>query len=373
MKTSNITLTVEKMCDYANKGQLRFDNPVQRPFVWDIDRQSYLLDSVMRGFPMGVIHVDKVSGETKKDWFYDVMDGQQRCTTLYKFLNNEFELQGLEPFMFDDKEYDVNGYYFEDLPEELQKEIRSYAMNIVYCEDATQDEKAELFRKLNNGKALSAAQGILGSIKNFESVNKLGLHPAFEMLLTPAGKKSKKHFMYIAKIHTMLKAGEELGDVTFETKDFYEKMSHTVMTDNDLSEVSKILDYMVQVLEVAKEEIEKAEKKMPRKKVFSALKKEVHVASLVPFIKQAMDKGIRAKQFYDFCAEFLILNPDKKYVDAAKNDTSKTRRICDRNDAIEDAWNVYFDKHGIEPKVKVTVVEEPAKDTEPEVKAEEVA
>lgn len=368
MRTAVLNLTVEKMVDFVNKNQMKFDNAVQRPFVWDLDRQSYLLDSIMRGFPIGVIHVDKVSGETKKDWCYDVMDGQQRCTTLFRFMNNEFELQNVNPFEFDGKEYDVNGLTFEDLPEELQREIRGYALNVVYCENATQDEKSELFRKLNNGKALTSAQSILASIKNFDNVNKLGEHEIFKTLLTAKGQADKKHIMYIAKIWTMLNT-EDIGKVSFVSKEFYPKMEHARMSDEELAEVAEILDYMALVLGVANEEIEKSGKGSPYKKIFNKIKKEVHFVSLVPFTKEAIDKGVPASQFFKFCADFLYFNPNALYVKKSQSDTSKTQQITDRHNTLKAAWEDYFAKYGIEPEVKVTVITpEQSKDSEPEEK-----
>lgn len=65
MRTATMNWTVEKLVDYIDKGQVKFDNPVQRPYVWTDDMKSQLLDTVMRGFPMGVIHVDK-NTTTKK-------------------------------------------------------------------------------------------------------------------------------------------------------------------------------------------------------------------------------------------------------------------------------------------------------------------
>lgn len=371
METATITLTVEKMVDYVNEGKMRFDNPVQRPFVWDIDRQCLLIDSLIRGHIIGAIVADKTGDD--KSWFFDVMDGQQRMTSIFRYVNGEYELQNTLPIEYKGKEYDVEGCYYDDLPEELQKEIRGYAIQVIYSENVSQAEKAEMFRRLNNGKPTTVAHRVVACVGSSDKIEDIKKHEIWNTLLTAKGQESKKHNMYIAKIYTMLTAGEELGDVSFLSKDFLPRIERTRMTDEMLDEVASVLDYMGKVLEAAKVEIEKDGKASVSKKVFNKLKKEVHFISLVPYVKQAMDKGITEKQFFNFCMAFFWLEPSSLYTKASQSDTSKTKQICDRHDEIEKAWNVYFDKHGIEPEVKVIVVEESAKDTEPEVKAEEVA
>lgn len=378
MRTATMNWTVEKLADYINKGQVKFDNPVQRPYVWTDDMKSQLLDTVMRGFPMGVIHVDKNTAEKK--WVCDVMDGQQRCTTLYKFINNEFELQGIMPFEFEEKEYDVNGCTFDELPEELQKEIRGYALNIVYCENATQDEKRELFAKLNSGKGLTAKQKVVASVNNFDEVMEMSHHPIFQTLLTQKGFENKNYIQYIMKMWAMLNM--DVKDISFESKVFHPMINRTKMTAEQIAEIKGVLDYAQKVLEYANS---KPKSEDAYRRMFSALKKEVHFVSLVPFFKRAKELNMSYSQFYYYAGNVLCwVNKDyaKGYRSASQSDTSKNAQIVTRHDIFELAWEDSFKGKEIEPIVTVTVVEpttqaeepqveESAKDSEPEVATEE--
>lgn len=380
MRTATMNWTVEKLVDYIDKGQVKFDNPVQRPYVWTDDMKSQLLDTVMRGFPMGVIHVDK--NTTTKKWLCDVMDGQQRCTTLHKFMKGEFALQNIIPFEFEEKEYDVNGCYFDDLPEELQKEIRSYALNIVYCENATQDEKRELFAKLNNGKTLTAKQKVVASVNNFEEVMEMSHHPIFQILLTQKGFENKNYIQYIMKMWAMLNM--DVNDVSFESKVFHPMIGKTRMTPEQIEEIKGVLDYAQKVLEYANS-LPKSEDAYRR--MFSALKKEVHFISLVPFFKRAKELNMAYSQFYHFAGSVLYWVNDeyaRGYKRVSQSDTSKNPQIVSRNDIFELAWEDKIAGKEIRPIANVTVVEveptaeveESAKDSEPQVEAaseEEVA
>ena len=378
MRTSNTTLTSEKIVDMVNKGKMKFDNPVQRQFVWDDERQSLLISSILNGYIMGAVVADKC-GENK-NWYYDILDGQQRLTTIVRFMNNELELTGVLPIEFEDTEYDIEGLTYEELPEELQKEIRTYNILMIYCEGATQAEKAEMFRRLNNGKPITAGQAMVAYLNGNIKVDEISKHEIFNTLLTTKGLADKKQSMYIAKVWTMLNS-ESLGDVSFVSKEFRPMIERAKFTDEQLDEVASIFDYMKLVLEVADEHIKKNGKASPYKRVFSKLKKEVHFVSLVPFVKRAIEMKMTVNHFFSFASAALHFSPTALYVKASQSDTSKTRQICDRHDELEARWNELFANY---VPVNVTVVEveptaeveESAKDSEPQAEAtseEEVA
>lgn len=63
--------------------------PFQRNFVWTRDQQIKLVESIFLGLPIGGIVVNQ-----SKDYFSEVsdllLDGQQRLTSIYAFINDEF-------------------------------------------------------------------------------------------------------------------------------------------------------------------------------------------------------------------------------------------------------------------------------------------
>ena len=62
----------------------------QRDYIWELEDQKDLIDSIMRTMPIGVIYVWEKEDEDEGDIKLTV-DGQQRITTLEKFVNNEFK------------------------------------------------------------------------------------------------------------------------------------------------------------------------------------------------------------------------------------------------------------------------------------------
>ena len=63
-----------------DKGNLSFDNAVQRSFVWKNttrdNRMSMLIDSMLRGFPIPPMYCNCIFTDAKNK-LYDFLDGQQ--------------------------------------------------------------------------------------------------------------------------------------------------------------------------------------------------------------------------------------------------------------------------------------------------------
>jgi len=123
-------------------------NPVyQRRKRWDIGRKSRLMESFIMNVPLPPIFLYEYSIAK-----YEVMDGQQRLTSIYDFYSDNFALEGLEYWK------ELNGKRYSELPSEIQKGIdRRYLSSIVLLEETAKTEKeAEelkqiVFERLNSG------------------------------------------------------------------------------------------------------------------------------------------------------------------------------------------------------------------------------
>ena len=85
--------TVNSLMREFNDGTIQLP-PFQRPYVWKIRKTLNLLDSLLRGYPIGAIYLWKPSAKSKLkpkphpsglkhvDFTYYVIDGQQRLTSL---------------------------------------------------------------------------------------------------------------------------------------------------------------------------------------------------------------------------------------------------------------------------------------------------
>lgn len=136
----------------------------QRNKVWDLQRKSRLIESLIMNIPIPPIFLYEVSPSK-----YEVMDGLQRISTIIDFLNNKFTLKGLEIWQ------ELNGYSYKELIPEIQAAIGSrYLSGSVILSDSknTKEKQDELkrlvFERLNTGGITLTKQEIRNAINTSE-------------------------------------------------------------------------------------------------------------------------------------------------------------------------------------------------------------
>ena len=91
----------------------------QRGLVWKTKQKSELIESILMGIPLPLIYVK----EDEKG-VYLIVDGKQRLSTLFSFINNEFALDKLTILK------DKNGSRFADLTPLEQKIIEDCSLSL---------------------------------------------------------------------------------------------------------------------------------------------------------------------------------------------------------------------------------------------------
>lgn len=138
------TKTLKQLCKDFNSGKLNFDLAIQRKDnVWDLSRKSFLVHSILYGYYIPSVLSVEVDGS-----LYNFIDGKQRLTSLFRYINGEYALADDTP--------DINGIEiakktFEQLPEDFRDKINDYSFSIPIFKNITDAEIEELFIRLNDG------------------------------------------------------------------------------------------------------------------------------------------------------------------------------------------------------------------------------
>ena len=143
----NESRTVFDVVRRIEKGGFIMDPDFQRDFVWDENKQSKLIESVLMRIPLPVFYL----GEDEKGKMI-VVDGLQRLTTFKRFLDNDFRLKLPHQTELDKK-------LFNELSPKLQNRIEDCNL-ILYVIDAKVPERARLdiFERVNSGEPLTRQQ-----------------------------------------------------------------------------------------------------------------------------------------------------------------------------------------------------------------------
>ncbi len=113
----------------------------QRGNVWRKKQQSELIESILMGIPLPLMYFFQDNSGIKQ-----VVDGKQRLTALFDFMNNKFALADL-PIMSE-----LKGKKFKDLTRLEQGKIEDYKVSINVIKPPTPDRiKFDIFDRVNRG------------------------------------------------------------------------------------------------------------------------------------------------------------------------------------------------------------------------------
>jgi hypothetical protein len=141
--------TVSWLKRQDNESKLNKNISIQRKEVWDAEKKSNLIVSLLLDIPIESLLFEEADNES-----YNVLDGKQRTLTLCSFLDDGF---ALSPKI---RQKEINGLHliglkFSDLPDELRNRISEYEISISVLRPLDSEDRATVFFMRNQAVALS--------------------------------------------------------------------------------------------------------------------------------------------------------------------------------------------------------------------------
>ncbi len=142
----------ETLVTRVEKKKLILDPDFQRVYKWDKDgdeRASRFIESCLMRIPLPACYFSE-----DRDKNHLVIDGVQRITTIQRFFNDEFKLEGLTVFT------DLNGKKFSQLGQ-FRDDLENYTIRcIILRNDNPPNLVQDIFARLNEGSVVLAPQEI---------------------------------------------------------------------------------------------------------------------------------------------------------------------------------------------------------------------
>jgi hypothetical protein len=135
---------------YGLSGKLTIQPEYQRNYIYADkggSKEQAVVHSLLKGYPLGLIYFNKVA----KDKF-EVLDGQQRITSIGRFVTNKFAIMD-----------NGNPKNFDSLPADQQAKIRESKLLIYECE-GTETEIKQWFETINIAGVPLNPQELLNAI-----------------------------------------------------------------------------------------------------------------------------------------------------------------------------------------------------------------
>ena len=155
IKVRTIPLLVGQLVSRVEHGEVDLAPDFQRlAGIWGPLQKSRLIESLLLRIPIPVFYVAADDNET---WL--VVDGVQRTSTIYDYVEGKFHLRGLEYLTKFDK------HLYERLPRTMQRRINETQLTFNVIEPGTPKEVMfNIFRRINTGGAPLNGQEIRNAL-----------------------------------------------------------------------------------------------------------------------------------------------------------------------------------------------------------------
>ena len=162
------------------EGELNLQPEYQRNFVWENKTMSKFIESLLLSIPIPTIFLAENEDDT-----FEVIDGQQRLTTIFSFMKSRLEkeqlenlpenLKKIEPLSLTGletlKQYNKESY---SSMTDIQRKFNNVSLPIVIVKkDSSEDIKYDIFSRINSGSIKLNTQELLNVMYRGELLKSL--------------------------------------------------------------------------------------------------------------------------------------------------------------------------------------------------------
>jgi hypothetical protein len=204
------TQTIAWFWDLYRRQLLELDPPYQRRSVWTQAYKDYFIDTILLGYPAPAVFLFEDISEDGVSR-YSVVDGQQRLTTIFQFLENLYPVSDQASITR------FRGNYFSDLPAEVKRRFYSYQFSIEFLPSTDEGTLNNIFDRINRNVARLTPQelrhakysGIFAAKAEELSDFLVQQLPADFPRITPASRRQMRDVELVAQLLLLTERGIE--------------------------------------------------------------------------------------------------------------------------------------------------------------------
>ncbi|MGW6403278.1 DUF262 domain-containing protein [Streptomyces sp. NPDC055134] len=136
------TFTIAEFLKWNDDDELNLNPKFQRGPVWAPPARSYLIDSIIRGYPIPKLLLRTNIDRNTRRTIRDVVDGQQRLKTIIDFAAGKFALTA--------KAEEYKGYRYLNLSDDEKDAFLAYKLTCEQLINASDDDVLEVFLRINS-------------------------------------------------------------------------------------------------------------------------------------------------------------------------------------------------------------------------------
>ena len=321
-------ITVSSFMGYFKKNKVK-DIDFQRGICWNIQQRSLFIHSVIMKYYVPPLLMVKVSNKE----FY-LLDGKQRSSALYDFINNKYSLKNIPPITYDDGiSDDLNGCKFDQLPDDVKTAINDYNLYVVtFSPDTTEEQAQDVFYRSNNGTALRSSDKNFSKAVNKDKITPLVSHQMFERAMTEKAREKLTPRQVIINSYILLLT----EDYSLDTKDVTRFLSEYQVTDDDMRVLD---DLFTRLSNISKTIEENSSPKTLERKAAKRILGRVNVPVLVKFLQTHEDDDKNAQFLMRFFSGDKKASVNEVYNEASQSGSGHLENVQKRSAALTEDYD----------------------------------
>jgi hypothetical protein len=241
LNTTNRTAVWFKKAN--DSGELQMKPPFQRNPVWTHPQKSYLIDSILNGYPIPEIYMQEFVDETGNER-HIIIDGQQRIRASLGFIEGDFSIAS-------DESPTWGGMKFDDLSADDKKKVFGYTFIVRILPDMSDEDIRGIFQRLNKNVVALNSQELrqatywgpflqtMQELSNYKYWTTTGI-------FTPLNVRRMQDVEYISELSVAVLHGHQNKKETLDQ--FYETYEEEFEGRDDLVEIFQTVIRELEIL-----------------------------------------------------------------------------------------------------------------------------
>lgn len=309
----------------------------QRELVWSQRKKSELIESILMGIPLPAFYVRE-----QDNGVYVVVDGKQRLTTLFDYMDEKFKLESLKILK------EMNGKGFKDLTPLQQNKLEDYSLQLNVIKAPTSDRVIfDLFDRVNRGGVTLNNQEMRNALYQGNAtrlINELAKNESFkkatENAATPKHMKDRYlvlRFVAFYLLNNHLSRDVESGNILEYKSNLEDFLGQTMRYINSLDEHGSEMN---QIRTVFNETMKMAASEVVQLGGFRLLpkpggnKRPINMAFFESFCY--LISRIQGQFKSKIADAYIMLQNNQKYVYSLTHSVDSKVQLENRNECIEE-------------------------------------
>jgi len=141
--------SINDFINWYEKNEMQLSPKYQRNAVWNHNAKSYLIDTIIRGYPIPQVFLRQTIDTNTRKTTREIIDGQQRLRSIIEFIGNRFPIQKSHNLEF-------GGKFYDNLDEQTKENILNFSISVEIIKIKDDARIYEMFARLNtNNMALN--------------------------------------------------------------------------------------------------------------------------------------------------------------------------------------------------------------------------